>query len=232
MIAVVVVLAVVAGAAVALALTARRRLAAASTALAEARVALEASVAERGRAGAAETELRSAVSDLERRLDEAQRHAAEAVSRGRPDAEVLWALELRRSERLWRHSVSPGPQVAESPLSDQAALPAALQIELDAAREEIGAVVDLVADLPEDLDAATSLLTLRLAQELIADVVRRSESTTLRAVAVDGDVAVVVDAVGVDGEMVRPEPLPLESPAFTVEPDGVRIHRTVADAGT
>ncbi len=73
---------------------------------------------------------------------------------------MLWALELLRSERTWRHSVAPGPDTP-SVLGDAAEpLREALQIELDAAREEVGVEVELAADLPAELTPAGSLLAL------------------------------------------------------------------------
>ena len=83
---------------------------------------------------------------------------------------------------------------------------AAVQIELDAAREDVGAVVELVADLPVGVTVGASVLALRATQELVADIVRRSEESTVR-IGVDGtDLVVDIDAVDENGEPVLPEP--------------------------
>jgi hypothetical protein len=105
---------------------------------------------------------------------------------------------------------------------------AAVQVELDAAREDVGAVVELDADLPDGLTVSASVLALRVTQELIADIVRRSEESTVR-IGVDGtDLVVDIDAVDEDGEPVLPNPLPLPpSAAVEVTATGVRIHGAV-----
>jgi hypothetical protein len=163
--------------------------------------------------------------DAERRTDElATRHAA--TSGGSVDAEVLWALERARSARLWRLAVAIAPDAAR-PASDTPLLDA-LQVELDAAREEVGATVDLEAQLPDQLTAASSLLALRATQELLAGVVRRAEETTVRVRSDGRDLLISVHAVDVEGEPVDVERL-LLPPSLEVEStdDGVRIRNAV-----
>jgi hypothetical protein len=160
--------------------------------------------------------------DAERRLEEERRRADDAESASLLDASLLWELEVARSERTWRNSVAIGPD-EQSPLatSDQM-LVAALHVELDAAREEVGAIVELDADLTARVTTAGSLMTLRVAQELLARVLRASESTTLR-VGVDGrDVMVTVDATDVADAPV-PAELATGSPALVSIDGGVRI---------
>ena len=105
---------------------------------------------------------------------------------------------------------------------------AAVQVELDAAREDVGAVVELEADVPDGRTVTGSVLALRATQELLADIVRRSEESTVR-ISVDGtDLVVDVDAVDEDGEPVLPNPLRLPpSAAVDVTATGVRIHGAV-----
>jgi len=164
--------------------------------------------------------------------------AAEAVDRatasappvsGDLDAQVLWALEKSRTERTWRHSVAVDP--SGSPFSDAGvALTEAVQVELDAAREDVGADIDLDADVPDGLTAAGAVLTLRVVQELVADIVRRAETTTLR-LQPDGDtdLLVTVDATDEDGQPVPPSSLPIP-PSGAVEsvPGGARIRNAIA----
>ena len=147
------------------------------------------------------------------------------------DADVVWILERARSERTWRFSVATGP-TSES-VFDGAGDPllAALQVELDAAREDVGAIVELDAELPGGLSSAASVLTLRAAQELLADVVRRSEETVLRLRADADDLVIDVESVDENGQPVRPRPLPIPpSPAVTVTDTGVRIHHAFTTA--
>lgn len=160
-------------------------------------------------------------------LGAADRAVSDAPSTsGDLDAQLMWALERSRTERTWRHSVAVDP--TGSPFHDAgAALVEAIQVELDAAREEVGAEVDLDADLPQDVSAAGAVLTLRVVQELIADIVRRAETTTLRLRAEGTDLVVVVDAADEDGRPVAPAPLPIPpSDALEQTADGVRIHTT------
>ncbi|MDQ3469894.1 MAG: hypothetical protein M3487_09040, partial [Actinomycetota bacterium] len=136
-----------------------------------------------------------------------------------------------RTERTWRQSVAVGPTgqpilaTAEDPLYE------ALQIELDAAREEVGAVVELDAELRPGLSAAANVLVLRAAQELLADVVRRSESTTLRVRVEGNDVVVTVEGEDEEGRPVLPGPLPLP-PSAAIAPcaNGVRLRNAAAPA--
>ena len=163
-----------------------------------------------------------------RAAEAAAAQAAAPAIPGELDAQVLWALEKSRSERTWRHSVAVGS--GGSPFAESSdPLREALQIELDAAREEVGAVVDLDADLPGQVSAAGAVLALRAAQELLAAVVRRSESTVLRVRADGADLVIDVDSVDEDGNRVEPGPLQTPpSPALETSPTGVRVRNAVA----
>ena len=146
---------------------------------------------------------------------------------------MLWTLERARSERTWRFSVAPGPDsISELRQADSgetaAVLVGALRIELEAAREEVGTVVELDADVPAGVTTAGAVLALRAAQELLADVVRRSESTTLRVRAHGTDLEVAVESVDDEGAPVTPAPLPLPvSPSIEAIDGGVRLRGAV-----
>ena len=103
-----------------------------------------------------------------------------------------------------------------------------LHIELDAAREEVGATVELDVELPDAPSAASSLLTLRATQELLAGVVRRAEETTVRVRPDERDIVVTIRAVDADGDPIEVEPLALP-PSLELEPlaDGVRVRNTI-----
>ena len=196
---------------------------AAATALAEERAAdlrsAQALVtAETERAVAAErevTELRAAV--------------AESV--GGVDPLVLWILEQARSERTWRFSVAPHPDAESVFAAATNPLLAAIQVELDAVREDVGAVVELDAEIPDGITVAASVLALRATQELLADIVRRSEESTVRVRRDGSDLVIDIDAVDQDGHPVLPNPLPLPpSTAVDITPTGVRLHSAIGPA--
>lgn len=176
-------------------------------------------------------EVRAALDEATRRADDAERHAGELAERGLAPS-TIWPLELRRSARTWRFSVSPGPH-AESPIvtdgpyrTDSATLLAALKVEVDAARNDVGSDVDLAGDLP-DLDEATAVLMLRVAQELLADTVGRSDRATLRVGVTGNDVDITIEAIDHDGEPVSPGRLPVESPQLEPLDNGVRLRGVV-----
>ncbi len=116
------------------------------------------------------------------------RAAAVAAGDGGAPASVdaLWALELNRSERKWRHSVAVGPQDHGPFGAEDDPLRAAIGIEVDAAREEAGIDVAVVWQLEEVLDRATSLLVLRAVQELLGASIAVVEEATVLNVASDG----------------------------------------------
>jgi uncharacterized protein (UPF0333 family) len=165
--------------------------------------------------------------------DQARRDAEDAAAARRAatgglDPDVLWVLERARSERTWRHSVALGPDSVSVFRETTDPLLEALQVELDAAREDVGAEVELDADLPAALTVAGSVLTLRAAQELLAGIVRRGEVTTLHVNADGRDVVVTVNSVDEDGEPVTPAPLPLPpSDDIVAVEDGVRIRGAI-----
>ena len=174
----------------------------------------------------------------EDRAAAAERRAVELVElvEGRPivaglDADVVWSLEQARSERAWRLAMAPGPDAEPVFTGTGDPLLEALQVELDAAREEVGAIVELEAELSAELTAAASVLALRAAQELLAGVVRKAEETTLR-VWIDGDdLVIAIRAVDEQGEPVEVVALPFP-PSLDIETtdDGVRIRHAVADS--
>ena len=138
------------------------------------------------------------------------------------DAEVLWTLERARSERTWRHSVALGPDGSSVFDTTDNPLREALQVELDAAHEDVGALVELDTDVPADVTAAGSVLILRAAQELLARAVKAAEETTLR-VRVDGaDVVVTVLATDEHGVAVA---LPALADPAVGRPRGHRRRR-------
>jgi len=178
---------------------------------------------------AGEAEARAA--EAEARAAEAEARAGEAAARNGLDPDVLWTLERARSERTWRQSVALGSDRASIFESSDHPLREALQVELDAAREDVGAIVDLELDVPANVTAAGSVLVLRSAQELLARAVKTAEQTTLRVTADGPDVVVVVEAADEEGEPVPVDPLAVPPSADLETTDGgVRIKRAIPPA--
>ncbi|MDA3039826.1 MAG: hypothetical protein O3C27_09925 [Actinomycetota bacterium] len=119
--------------------------------------------------------LRSTVAQLEFH----QRSGSSTAAETGLDAATLWRLELARSERTWRHSVAILPD-DPSPYGDaDDPLRLAIETEVSALRDDVGAF--LTADVQPHLtdDPATAHLVLRLAQELLAQASRRDEPSHL-----------------------------------------------------
>lgn len=168
----------------------------------------ESDAAEVARSAAATIEsLRAALDESTGLADQAAARADQAERDRAVDPGVLWSLERARSERTWRFSVAPGPDSvsalrAAGPDDTSRALVEAMRVELDAAREEVGVVVELDADVPDGVAPAGAVIALRVAQELLANMVRRSESTTLRINADGDDLVVVVEGYDRDDQPV------------------------------
>lgn len=211
---VVIVLAALAAGAIIVAVLGRRALAAqrraTAAAVASARRAEEEAAGHAGAAATAAEAVRSAEAASAAATAEVEQVRGQAALY---DANVLWSLEQRRADRTWRVSVAPSPEVPSGLAEAAHPLVAALQIEVAAVREEVGTVVELDAEMPDDIAPATALLTLRAAQELLASVARRAEETVLRVRTEDGDVRITVEATDENGERVAIDPLGLPASA-------------------
>lgn len=136
--------------------------------------------------------LRTTVADLEREV-------AAATSAGGVEVDQLWSLALAASERLWHTSVAAGP-VGVSPLADaDDPLRTAIEIEVDAAREEAGAAIELVWELDGIVPVAQAVLALATVQGLVASVAKTAASATLTIRGVGGGVEVTMAATDDDG---------------------------------
>jgi hypothetical protein len=123
------------------------------------------------------------------------------------DGRALWALELARSERRWRHSVAPGIDTP-SPFPTAAdPLRLAVEVAADTLREEVGTRITVSWGLPQGLGPEQSLVVLRLAQEMAAGVAKAAETLDLDVRAEARDVIVAVRAVDEFGEEID-VPLP------------------------
>lgn len=228
MIVVVVLLAVLAVAAIVVALVMRARLMAQRALTAAATATSEQTATERDAERARAESAEAARDAAEAGRTEAEARAAEAAARNGLDPEVLWTLERARSERTWRQSVALGGDPESVFDGAEEPLRAALQVELDAAREDVGAIVELDMDVPPTVSVAGSMLVLRAAQELLARAFKAAEETTLRVKADGEDVVVTVVAIDEHGAAVDVEQLAVPPSADLETTDGgVRIRRAL-----
>lgn len=123
--------------------------------------------------------LSAARDDLQQQLNSAEERIVTLAARpgivvgelstGDANAEMLWDLEVARSERAWRNSVAINPVEDASPFeSCEDPVRMAVEIEASALREDVGAMiaVDWKAGLIES--PARRLLVVRVAQEMLA----------------------------------------------------------------
>ncbi len=138
-------------------------------------------------------------------LDEARARLAQSVVHAgdSPDAGTVGVLSsstLARVEQIWRTSISLGLDRA-SPLDGaDDPLRTAVEIVIEAAREEAGADIDLQWTPDAPMPVETGLVVLALVESIIAAVAKAARSTGVH-VGYDGDdVEVRFDSVDDDGE--------------------------------
>ncbi|MEM9653548.1 MAG: hypothetical protein AAGA65_15760 [Actinomycetota bacterium] len=103
------------------------------------------------------------------------------------NAEMLWDLEIARSERAWRNSVAINPVDDPSPFeSTEDPVRTAVEIEASALREDVGAMitVDWSAGVIES--PSRRLIVVRVAQEMLA-LASRAPGAAKLIVAEHGD---------------------------------------------
>lgn len=85
------------------------------------------------------------------------------------NAEMLWDLEVARSERSWRNSVAINPVDDASPFeTTEDPVHTAVQIEASALREDVGAMIEVDWQAKPIEAASRRLLVVRVAQEMLA----------------------------------------------------------------
>lgn len=150
----------------------------------------------------AETERQDLVKERERAgsaLDDAEGRLASVDD----DRERLWALALARSERLWRTSVAIGPD-QPSPFEDtDDPLHCAAQVEVEAAREEVGAAIELSWTGEPVTDPGRAVLVLGLVEALVAAVAKEASRATITVSSVPESTDVHIHAIGDDDEPVK-----------------------------
>lgn len=129
----------------------------------------------------------------------------------RPEDEAeLWALALAGVRRTWEISVAPSPGLP-SPLEEAVdPLRAAIEIEVDAAREEAGAAIDLEWAGEALHPPSVSLRALSIVQELVGRLAKVSETAVLRVHSAPDSIAVEVEASDAGGASVVPGDVAVE----------------------
>ncbi len=150
---------------------------------------------------AARAEIESELASAREELEAARSASADGT------IEQLWQLSLRRTEQTWRLSVAVDPS-APSPLAGtDDAFRTAVEIEIDAAREEAGAVIEVEwagdAPVPEDRAA----LGLALVRDVIATLGTTAERTAVTISCGVDALELTVEALDPDGQPL-PVPLP------------------------
>lgn len=174
---------------------------------------------------AAEEERRSTLAERDRLEEELAAAEEAAASGGDAKLDELWSLALAGVQRTWEVSVCPSPGMP-SPLDDtDDALRTALEIEVDAAREEAGAAIDLEWRGDDTAPLAVAVRALSIAQELIARLAKVAEEASLVVQSSGGTVTIAVEAVDASGEDVVPSDV---APAHRAGP-GRYVLGTVAE---
>ena len=142
--------------------------------------------------------------DARSEAEAALARAEAAASGGDQQAAELWALALASVRRTWEVSVAPSPGLP-SPLDgsdDQ--LRDAIGIEVDAAREEAGAAIDLEWSGTAVAPPPLALRTLALAREVIGRLAKATDAAVLRVTVAPDVVTLEVTGTDVEG---RPAPV-------------------------
>lgn len=137
--------------------------------------------------------------------------AEEAVASG-SDEQVaeLWSLAIAGARRTWEISVAPSPGMP-CPLDDtDDELRTAVEIEVDAAREEAGADIELDWSASAVAPPAVAVRALSIVQELVARLSKTTEAAVLRVGSTADGVTIEVQGTDVEGHAVLPTDIAAE----------------------
>ena len=176
-------------------------------------------------------ELRQKIADAEERIVTlaarpgvvvGEMTAAEGEATTDAGAEVLWSLELARSERQWRNSVAIDPTSETSPF-DTTDDPAreAVEIEAAALREDVGALITVDWQAPPIESVSRRLTIVRVAQEMLATAARVPGAARLLVTHDDESGELNMEFVSADegGEVINLIPPQISSDLIDVRND-------------
>ncbi len=187
-------------------------------------------------ARAAEAKVEAAMSEAmtaQASLEDAQSELADARAAGGSgaatvdggiDPELLWALEMTRSERTWRHSVAVDPD-GPSPFPDAPdPLRFAVEVEAAALREEVGAFIHLRWEAEAVADPIRRLLVLRVANELLAAAAREPQPFEMVSVGADEIVLTVRSTEDGDRQIqLEPPRFGTDVIAYVADDNGISV---------
>ena len=114
------------------------------------------------------------------------------------NAEMLWDLEVARSERAWRNSVAINPVDDPSPFeTSDDPVRTAIEIEASALREDVGAMISVDWSAEAIQSPSRRLIVVRVAQELLA-LASRAPGAAKLVVAQDADGELTLEFETVD----------------------------------
>lgn len=137
-------------------------------------------------------------------------------------AEVLWSLELARSERQWRNSVAIDPMGETSPFeTTDDPVREAVETEAAALREDVGALITVDWQAPPIESVLRRLMIVRVAQELLANAARVPGAARLLVTHDDESGELKMEFVSADqgGEVVNLIPPQISSDLIDVRND-------------
>lgn len=140
---------------------------------------------------------------------------AEASAAGSDEqAAELWSLALAAVRRTWEVSVAPSPGLPSPLDGSEDELRDAIGIEVDAAREEAGAAIELIWSGTAVAAPAVAVRALALAQELIGRLAKGTDAAVLQVTSEPGRIAVEVTGTDVEGA-----PAPVDALLADVAPE-------------
>ena len=138
------------------------------------------------------------------------------------NAEVLWSLELARSERQWRNSVAIDPLNEISPFeTTDDPVREAVETEAAALREDVGALITVDWQAPPIESVSRRLMIVRVAQEMLATAARVPGAARLLVTHDDESGELKMEFVSADdsGEVINLIPPQISSDLIDVRND-------------
>ncbi len=148
--------------------------------------------------------------------------AADGEAASGASAEVLWSLELARSERQWRTSVAIDPMGETSPFETTTdPVREAVETEAAALREDVGALISVDWQAPPIESVSRRLMIVRVAQEMLATAARVPGAARLQVTHDDETGELKMEFVSADdsGEVVNLIPPQISSDLIDVRND-------------